>query len=315
MRFRNALHITVDNFSNVFKMLAYRVVTGILFMSLGYLVLRLGLNQILSSAEMQAVKQLIKEFFPSLFQNGSEWIQNFNAASLELLQLLGEKIDSIVGSVVGIVALFLVFRFLNGLSVFAVAGSLSDRMSIYARTSFAQSFTRNLGKAALYEVIYVPFSFLFDSLTAALCYALFFLLPSVLSLHGILAIFAALALTVTAVCVLEALKMTLITGWIPGILSGGKSVCSAFRTCFRTGKSFGRRFASYLVTNYLIITVTVLFAVCTFGSALIIVLPTCYLFVLCLQFVHYFEDNGKKYFISFRNIAGAKDEKFEDFKE
>ena len=315
MRFRNAMHITVDNFSNVFKMLAYRVITGAIFMSLIYLVLRLGLNRILASGEMQEIKRLIKDFFPSLFENGSEWIQNFKAASLDFLHLLGSKIDTIVGSVVAVVALCLLFRFVNGLSVFAVAGSLNDRMSIYARTGFSQSYFRNVGRAALYEVIYVPLSFAYDALMAALCYALFFLMPAALSMHGLVSVLASISLTVTAVCALVALKMTLISGWIPGILSGGKSVCSAFRASFRSKKSFGRRFASYFVTNYLIITITVLFAVCTFGSALIITLPACYLFVLCLQFVHYCEDNEKKYFISFRKIAGVKDDKPEGFEE
>ena len=33
-------------------------------------------------------------------------------------------------------------------------------------------------------------------------------------------------------------------------------------------------------------------------------MPLSYLFLLAIQFVHYYEDGGKKYFISVNNIAG-----------
>lgn len=39
MRFRNALRISIDNFSSVFKLLLYRVITGIVFFSLVFVIL------------------------------------------------------------------------------------------------------------------------------------------------------------------------------------------------------------------------------------------------------------------------------------
>ncbi len=302
MRFRNAFHIAIDNFSNAFKMLAYRILTGALFFSLTYLILRLGLNEIVSSPEMQTVKNLVKEFFPALFAEKSAWLQEFNTASLDLLRLLGKNIGSIVGSVIGVVAIYLVSRFANGLSVFAVAGCLSDRTSVGTRTSFSQSYFRNIGRGILYHLIHVPLSFGYALLGAALCWFLFFYMPSLLSMHGLIAVFASLSLTLTAAVLLASLKMTLISFWIPEIFTG-VSVAAAFRKSLRTRKNFGRRFASYLIAIYMIIVFNVLFALCTFGSALLITLPASSLLILCLQFVHYYEDNDKKYFITFRKIA------------
>jgi len=302
MRFRNAFHIAIDNFSNVFKLLAYRILTGALFMSLTYLVLRLGLSEIVSSPEMQNIKNLVKEFFPALFADNSGWIQEFNAASLDFLHLLGKNIGSIVGSVIGVIVIYLVSRFANGLSVFAVAGCLGDRTSVGTRTSFSQSYFRNIGRGMLYHVIHVPLSFGYALLGGALCWFLFFYMPSLLAMHGLLAALISLALTLTAVALLASLKMTLISSWIPEIFTG-TSVAMAFRKSFCARKNFGKRFASYLIAIYMIIVFNVVFTLCTFGSALLFTLPASFLFILCLQFVHYYEDNDKKYFITFRKIA------------
>ena len=40
--------------------------------------------------------------------------------------------------------------------------------------------------------------------------------------------------------------------------------------------------------------------------ALLITIPLSFLFLLAMQCVHYYEDNGKKYFISVHNIAGSE---------
>ena len=49
MRFRNAIHITMDNYSSAFKMLLYRLVVGVLIFSLVYVILQLSLSVIVTS--------------------------------------------------------------------------------------------------------------------------------------------------------------------------------------------------------------------------------------------------------------------------
>ena len=48
-----------------------------------------------------------------------------------------------------------------------------------------------------------------------------------------------------------------------------------------------------------------MFGLFTLGSALFLSVPLSFIFLLALQFVHYFEDGGKKYFISVHDIAGS----------
>lgn len=316
MRFRNAVHITIDNFSSVFKMLLYRIVTWVIFFSLTYVILKLGLGSITSSAETAQLKELSLEFFRALFGGDAVRLQTFHEdfqqALMNFVQLLGANIGSIVGSLIGVCLMYLISRFCNGLSVFAVAGSLNDRMSVYSRTSFSASFFRNLGRGSVYQLIYVPLAFLYDVITFSACYFLFFYAPSFMPSWGILTVFIALSLSVTLIVVLESLKMTLISAWMPAILSDGQRVGAAMRASMRAKKNFGKRLASFVIAVYLIIAVNAVFALCTFGSGLLITLPLSFLFLLGLQFVHYYEDNGKKYFISFRKIAGGDPENLND---
>ena len=52
--------------------------------------------------------------------------------------------------------------------------------------------------------------------------------------------------------------------------------------------------------------INVLFGLATIGSALLMTIPLSFLYLLALQCVHFYEDSGKKYFISVHNIAGAE---------
>ena len=310
MRFRNAVHITVDNFSSAFKMFLYRLVVGVLTFSLVYVILQLSLSVIVGSAELQALKDLVGEFFRALFSGDSAYLaqfqENFNAALGDFLRLITQNGGAIAGAVVGVCLIYLLSRFLNGLCHFTAASIMNDRMGSFARTSFSAAFFKNLGSAALYEVIYVPISFVYDALSLAACWFLFFYLPSFLPSWGFLTILLALSLTIALYICLQSLKMTLISAWIPAVLTGTASVAKGLRMSLRSKSPFWKRFASYLVADYLIVVVNVMFGLFTLGSALLVTIPLSFLFLLALQCVHFYEDSGKKYFISIHNIAGAE---------
>ena len=312
MRFRNAIHITIDNFSSVFKLLLYSILTGAVFMSLSYLIVRLGLDGIISGSPTKAVAQLIREFFDALILRNPEWnYDDFNSKFAEAFAsfkaLIYDSTGAIVVSFIGVAIMYLLSRFINGLGRFAVAGTMNDRMSTFSRTRFGSSYFKNIGKGALYQVIYVPLIFVYDALSLVLCWFCFFYIPGLLSINGWVSVLLSISLTMTAIACFEALKMTLISAWIPAIVSDDKRVTLAFRASFGAKKHFGRRFASFLIAVYLIIVINVIFALCTFGSALLVTVPLSFVFLLSLQFVQYYEDNNKKYFISSRTIMGGEE--------
>lgn len=307
MRFRHSFQIAIDDFVNTFKLLLYRLATTVIFASLAYVILSLGLASITKSAEAGALKDVVYNFFGALFSGKTAVLESFNAdfsaALTAFLGVIDTQSATIVGCVVGICLLYLVSRFVNGLSVFAVGVVVNDRMDSYSRTSFSQAYFSRIGSSALYQVIYVPLCFVYDALMLLSCWFFFFYIPSFLPSWGFFTVLIAISLTFTALACLEALKMTLISGWIPSIIcdkmGAGKALAHSLRE-----KNFGVRFANYLATVYVIVIVNVVAAIATVGSALLLTVPFSYLLLLCMQFVHYYREHGKKYFVSLHRIAG-----------
>ena len=318
MRFRHSVSITLDNFSSVFKLLLYRLVTGVIFFSLSFVILRLGLSVIVESAEVANLKGLISSFFSAIVNGNTDVLHafqgDFAAATADVLRLIAGHGGEIAGCIVGLAILYLVSRFVNGLALFAIAGTLNDRMETYSRTKFSQAYFIRLGKASPYQVIYVPPCFLYDALMLTACWFLFFYAPSFLPSWGFLTVLIAISMTLMAVACLEALKMTLISAWIPGMIAGGEKVGAALKNSLKNRKSFAARYASFLSAIYVIIIVNVAAAIATVGSGLLLTVPLSYIFLLSLQFVHYYHNAGKKYFVSLNTIVG-KEDKPEDLGE
>ncbi len=313
MRFRHSVSITVDNFSGVFKLLLSRLISAVVFFSLTYVILSLGLSIIVKSPELGTLKELGRTFIKALFGGQYSVLQTipqeFHAALSAFWDLLGQHIGSIVGSLIGVCLMYLLLRYFNGLAVFALGGTINDRMSMNAKTSFAASYFRRIGKASLYQLIYVPITFLYDVLSVGLCAFLFFYIPSLLTVWNLLTVLIALCLSLALILAMQALKMTFFSAWMPAMIAGGKGVCKALKESARCKRSFGRRFAAYLVSAYLIVVVNVTFALFTFGSGLLISIPLSYFFLLVMQFVNYYTDSGKKYFVTRDRIAeGNKEE-------
>ncbi len=311
MRFRNAVHIASENFSSVFKLLLYRLLAAAIFGSLAYVILSLGLSAITGSVEVANIKELIATFLDAVATGKPEVLQGlppqFKDAFSALLNLIAFNTPAIIGCVFGLIGIYLLSRFMNGLALFSVANVVNDRMGTYSRTSFSQSYFKSIGKAALYQVIYVPLCFVYDALMLGACFLFFFYAPSSLPSWGVITVLIAISLSLTAVVALEALKMTLISAWIPAMVADGDKVTHAFRASVKKRKGFGARYASYLAAVYLIVAVNVLFAVSTFGSALLITVPLSYIFLLSLQFVNYYLENGKKYFVTKDTIVDCSE--------
>lgn len=303
MRLRNSFRILTDDFSNAYKILLYRVVMGIIAFSLAYVILTVNLRVIVDSNEVAEIKRLIQEVMKAFATADAEYLQGFQAqftaALKDLIALLGQHMSSIVGSVVGLCVIYLVSRFVNGLCTFAMGSVVNDRMHLFTHAKFSPAYFSYLGKASLYQVVYVPLTFVYDVISLLICWFFFFYLLSFLPL--LVTVF----LAVTALVCLQALKLTAVSAWMPAMIADGKKLGEAMNRSFAHGKDFGKRFSTFLICVYLIIIVNVVGGLFTFGSALLLTIPASYLLLLCVQFVNYYEEERKKYFVSFHKIENA----------
>lgn len=317
MRFKHAIGITLDCSAEVFKYLIYRVLTGIIFYSLTFLILRTGLAFIMESGEIETFRSLVSEFFRALGSALAEgthlplqdFQSQFHAAVSDFMHLLATHIGTIVWSVIGVAIMYILQRFVNGLAQFAIASTVNDRMASFARTRFSVSYFSNIGRAALYQLIYVPLAFIYDALSLVACWFLFFYIPSLLPGYGAISILLAIMFTVAVVLFTQALKLTLISAWMPAMIVGGKSVWRAIGDISLERKDFWRRFGNFLVACYLIAFINVGFAVFTAGSGLLFTVPLSFIFLIVIQFVNYYHSTSTKYFID-KNVVveGDNDE-------
>ena len=308
MRFRRSLNLAIGHFSSVFKLLLYRLVTGVVFFSLSYVILRYGLVRIVESAELGHIYATAGDYFHALITADAAALQSlpaeFSLAVKAFWSLLAENIGSIAGAVVGVMIMYVLGRYLNGLALYAFGGSIHDRMSYFSRTSFASSYFKRIGKASLYQLVYVPIAFVYDVLSVLACVLLFFYIPSLLANWSVLSVLLSLSLSLVLVICLQALKLTVASSWMPAMIADGMKLRAALRDTRTHGKSFLRRFGGFLVACYAIVILNIVCGLATLGSALLLTVPFSYLFLIDMQFVNYYEDKGRKYFLSDGSIAG-----------
>lgn len=319
MRFRNTVRLTIDNFSAVFKLLLYRLMTGLVFFSLIYVILKLSLNAVTSSAEWSAMRNLIYGFFHALVTGQTEKLQSFQSdfqeAAKNFVAMLGTHGGSIAGAIAGVCIIYILSRFANGLGVFAVGNVINDRMSVFSRTPFSAAYFKSIGQAALYQLVYVPLTFLYDAVLVLLCWVCVAYVPAILPLGNLLSVLCGISIAVTVLVCMQALKMTVFSAWMPAMIADKLSMGAGLKRCFSTKKDFGRRFAAYLVSVYTIVIVNVVGLFATLGSALFVTIPLSFLFLLVMQFVNYYKQEGRKYFVSLNKIAGNTPDDLENLTE
>lgn len=305
MLFRNSLRVLMENFKNAYKILLYKLAIGLIAAALCCAMILPGLNDILQSEPVQNLQQTLSEFLSALFSghtaeldSAREGLFGENGAFKQLGDLLLARATEIILTLIGCSFVWLLQRFADSLCYFAVGSVINDKMEKYATTRLSISYVSNLKKATVFSLAYVPVSFLFDAACACLAFVLLSYLP----------LLFALFLTVLSIVLLQSLKLTLTGRWMPAMTADGARLNEAIVCKDKAeNKQLTRVFSHYLVVAYAIFIVNVAAAVFTFGSALLITIPTSYLYLICTQYVHYFTLKGKKYFLTFDKIIKNPD--------
>ena len=305
MLFRNSIRLLMENFKNVYKILLYKLIVGIVAGALCVAMILPQLMELLNSAPMQDLIVGAKSFFKALLSANAtqlgvvkEEIFGDAGALHRFADLLLSRTTGIVLATLGCVLVYLLTRFIDTLCYFAVGGVLNDRMSTYAETPLATAYIKNIGKATRYALVYVPVSFVLETAAVAVCY---FAIRFV-------SILPALFVSVTVIVAVQALKFTFTGRWMPAMITDGARLRDSLRYTDKTErKQRSKMFSTYLVTVYGVLIVNVIATLCSFGSALIITVPASYFLFICEQFTHYYTIKGKKYFITYERIASNPD--------
>lgn len=304
MRFLNSIHLLMENFKQTFKLLLYRLIMTVVFVALCSAFVLPELVEIAQNESAQAllenVKNVFKAFVSPSLEEPSVYMEKIFGEGGSLQQfidfILSMKFELILACI-GCVVVYLLKRFLDTLVYFTFGAVLNDKMTTYTDTPFFTAFVANLGKASAYAAVYVPTVFLFDVCTGVLCFLLLHFLP----------LFAALFLCVTLIVAVQSFKLTYTGRWMPAMTADGKRLGAAIRKSNHEKRQNAKTLCLYVVTVYTIIILNAIAAVFTFGSALLITIPTSYLLLICENYVNYYTIMGEKYFINYDRIATNPD--------
>lgn len=303
MRFRNSLRLLMENFKHVYKLLFSKLIITLVATALCCAFVLPELLEIWNSVEVQGLVENLKEGVKVLFSGDSDAMEAIKEELLgdsgsfrQVARLLTSMRLEIVLTCIGCIIVYLLRRFAETVCHFTTGSMLNDKMATYAETPYSTALVANLGKASTYSLVYVPVIFVFDVIMLALAYVA---LSFTSALVG-----GFLAMTVIVVC--QSVKLTFTSRWLPAMTADGKGILESMRyTDKKEKKQRTKVFSTYLVSVYLIVILNVIAAICTFGSALIITVPASYFFLICIQYVNYYTLKGKKYFLTYEQIASS----------
>lgn len=304
MLFGNGLRLLMENFKNVYKILLYKTAVALIAIALSAAIILPEFNDIWNSTITQEIIVKLREMFALFFSGSAEWVVAKDAvfSANGLLRQLGDLIVSRALEItlvsIGCVLIFLIKRFADALCYFAVGGVINDKMGKFAETRLSMSYLENFRKACVYALVYVPVAFVFDGTAIVVAFLL---------IQNVNLLFA-LFLSVSVIVLLQCAKFICTWHWIPAMVTDNLRLRDAMKGLQGAPKKqTGRLFSCYLTSIYFVIIFNAAAALFTFGSALLITIPTSYLFFVCLHFVQYYTLTGKKYFIRLNKIAKNDD--------
>lgn len=311
MKFKHTFHVFVDNFAVTYKQLLYRLVIALIGIGITAAILTPFIRALTGSPDYISLTEAVKSFLKNLVEGKPDSVgaatekikQSFSA----LMNLISENSANIVWGVVGVIAVNLVKNFFAGLGNYATAAVINDKMALHANSPFLITLIRNLKEASLYNLMYVPLSFLYDAACVSVLYLLIFKL---VALIPIVYLPIQVFLFVTLIVIAISIKMTMTTDWLPALIRGKMGQGKAFVYTFDR-----RRKRTLNVLSNFVILVLIIFALnvgailCTFGVAGLITIPSSYVILLSFEFVNYYDREELKYFIDKKTIIKPERER------
>ena len=305
MRFRNSIRLLIENFKNIYRLLLYKLAITLIASALCCAFVLPEIIEIVQSEAVQALWKDVTEFTKAFLAFNTELLAECKNSIVGAegtlhgaIAYISSQTTGIIFTALGCLLVYLVKRFVDTLGYFSTGSILNDKMTTYAETSFFTAYVANLGKASVYSAVYVFAGFLYDVLMLACCYCLLAFTP----------LLPALFFSMTLIVVMQALKLTYTGLWMPAMTADGLT----FRDMLKQKdekeqKQRLKNFSTYVVDIYIIVIINAMAALFTFGSALLITIPTSYMLLLCQQYVNYYTFKGRKYFITYDGIQDNPD--------
>lgn len=307
MKFKHAFNILIDNFSVTYKQLLYRLVIFVAAAAIGLGALTPFIRDFIKSEALNLLLSNIKTFVLDLLSGNvtdlSQVSSNIIYAYDKVIQLFQTRITEIVITGLMLIVLLIIEKWFTGLGNYTTAVIINDKMSLRTNSHFFGTLISHFKEAAMFNLIYVPVSVLYDIiLAAALFVTLFFMLHGIPFLLSIF-IFALIMVLATAV------KMTFTSDWLPALIRGKMGQKQSIKYAFsRKHKRTFNVFSNFVVLIILILAVNFLSFFFTFGVGILLTMPASYVILISFEMVNYYDREELRYFIDKNTIINPDKE-------
>lgn len=308
MKFKHAFHILVDNFTVTYKQLLYRVIIFVVAFGIGWGVLTPFIRDFLQSDAFDNLIGGIRTFALDLLGGKVESLasvsENISEAYEQFIALFQTRIAEVVLTGLLLFVLLIVEKWFTGLGNYTTAVIINDKMSLRTSSPFIGTLISHFKEAALFNLIYVPLSVIYDILVAAALFVtLFFMLKGIQFFFVSVFIFALIMVLATAI------KMTFTCDWLPALIRGKmghkKSIIYTFS---QKNKHTFNVFSNFVVILIMVIAVNVVAFFFTFGVGFLLSLPASYVIIISFEMVNYYEREELRYFLDKNTIIKPEKE-------
>lgn len=295
--FKNTVKILLNNFSSVWKILLYKIITIICIMGLTTVICLPIINQLLN-----------QNFFGFMQDNISNLFLNFNLNSfVEILMLILNKFYEIISNAnllplaisVGACAL-VVYYFVDSLLVLPVVEDTRSFMSNNYKLGFMNCYIANFGKSAKYSLVKLGTVFIWNLFIIAGSVGIYYALSKTVLVIAPL-------VTIVFALLMYCLKTTLLVGVETAIVVHNCGIFEAVKRSFKaTSKKFLTIFSASLMIAIILLLLNMFGIFFTFGVTNLILLPLSLLTMLIFKNVVYFECTGMRYYVDSDTIMMPK---------
>lgn len=310
MKFKHSFLVFIDNFSVIYKQLLYRLVIYMITWTATYFIARNFIKTFLDSeafnAIWESVKQIVQNFLKGEISTIPSLYETITQSFEQLKVLLQNSVSKLIISVLVILLIHLVGKWLAGLGNYATCALVNDKMALHADLPFFSTLILNLKSAALFNLIYAPLSVLYD---CVVCVILALILYALVS-SAALPVFFAISLFTLLVIIAISVKMTFTSDWLPSLVRGKLSQKEAIKYAFsRKNKSTLNVLSNYIVLVLIVFAINMMAIVFTLGAGTLITIPASFVVLIVFELVNYYDREQIKYFVDKNTVIRPAVEK------
>ena len=291
MRIKNAFKLLISNSAVIYKSMFFKLVISSIIALISYFVIAKDIGYLLHSEEVinlwDAIRSTASKFFAGQGFD-KELVPDAFDGVLAMLRL--NALDIFVAFLKICLFIFLL-NLIERMGNYAI-GVLTDAyMSALTKYSMVAILIANLGKAFLYSIIIVPIVMIFDGVVLTL--------GILIAVYGLrfISVFA-IILGIMFIVIALSCKFTLLTRFLPFIITDKLPIRKAFTSCFKKREGFLHMVGNYAFVIMISFYLNVSVAVFTLGVGLIISIPLTSVFVVLVGFVDHYQLSGKRYYVS-----------------